>query len=394
MSFDRDAAEDFIRNRDRDEALFFAGRTAELARFDAALEELRGLVDRGQPPSSTFLIYQGAPGCGKTSLVNHLVKTRQDVLFVRAKTRQMEHEDALLERIHEVASASSFSHRSHRVARPAVQLTAAALKAKHLGGTLGRDVGQFMAKRHAGAIVVYVDEAQRLNAKQHGDCLSVLHEGSFDLPVLPLFTGLSHTEDIVRSMPGLSRLSHNAVTNMGPMQEHECVESCRMMLDSFDVAGRDVERADHICRLVARMSYGWPQHLNRAQAALCKELLRLDGELNAVNLDAVTKQSDASRYAYYRDRMAGTVLAEAPEIAASMAAALKSAVAVNRRTLTKMCRESMDNLDLHKDPDFATKPARYVRTMIERGILAENDDGQFMLAIPPIETWLLDNHSP
>ena len=148
MSFDRDAAEDFIRNRDRDEALFFAGRTAELARFNAALEELRGLVERGQPPSSTFLIYQGAPGCGKTSLVNHLVKTRQDVLFVRAKTRQMEHEDALLERIHEVASASSVSH---RVARQAVQLTAAALKAKYLGGTIGRDVGQFMAKRHAGA---------------------------------------------------------------------------------------------------------------------------------------------------------------------------------------------------------------------------------------------------
>ena len=390
MSFDRDAAEDFIRNRDRDEALFFAGRTAELARFNAALEELRGLVERGQPPSSTFLIYQGAPGCGKTSLVNHLVKTRQDVLFVRAKTRQMEHEDALLERIHEVASASSVSH---RVARQAVQLTAAALKAKHLGGTIGRDVGQFMAKRHAGAIVVYVDEAQRLNAKQHGDCLSVLHEGSFDLPVLPLFTGLSHTEDIVRSMPGLSRLSHNAVTNMGPMHEHECVESCRMMLDSFGVMGRDAERADHVCRLVARMSYGWPQHLNRAQAALCKELSRVGGELNAVNLEVVSKLSDASRHAYYRDRMAGTVLAEAPEIAASMAAALKSVVAVNRRTLTKMCRESMDHLDLDKDPDFGTKPATYVRTMIERGILAENDDGQFTLAIPSIETWPLDNHS-
>ena len=195
-------------------------------------------------------------------------------------------------------------------------------------------------------------------------------------------------------MPGLSRLSHNAVTNMGPMHEHECVESCRMMLDSFDVRGRDAERADHVCRLVARMSYGWPQHLNRAQAALCKELLRVGGELNAVNMEAVSKLSDASRHAYCRDRMAGTVLAEAPEIAASMAAALKSAVAVNRRTLTKMCRESMDNLDLDKDPDFDTKPATYVRSMIERGILAENDDGQFTLAIPSIETWLLDNYSP
>ncbi len=53
--------------------------------------------------------------------------------------------------------------------------------------------------------------------------------------------------------------------------------------------------------------------------------------------------------------MAGTVLAEAPEIAASNGRRIEVGGSRKPRTLTKMCRESMDNLDLHKDPDFDTK---------------------------------------
>ena len=70
MRFDAPRAHQLLRQRDRDDAPFFAGRRAEIQRFDDALAEVGGR--REHDNAATFLVYQGAPGCGKTSLMHHL----------------------------------------------------------------------------------------------------------------------------------------------------------------------------------------------------------------------------------------------------------------------------------------------------------------------------------
>ena len=77
MPFDRELATEILNSRDRDTALFFAGRKAEIRAFE------RAVAEASQYKQATFRIYQGAPGCGKTSLAHHLADTCVDkVLFV------------------------------------------------------------------------------------------------------------------------------------------------------------------------------------------------------------------------------------------------------------------------------------------------------------------------
>ncbi len=75
MAFDYDLAEHILDQKDRDSALFFAGRQAEIDAFDTAVRE----APRGEP-SVEFRIYQGAPGCGKTSLAGRLRQRSADAL--------------------------------------------------------------------------------------------------------------------------------------------------------------------------------------------------------------------------------------------------------------------------------------------------------------------------
>ena len=66
MRFDHALAQLILEAGDRDDALFFAGREIETASFEVAVRQARqfGKVE--------FRIFQGPPGCGKTSFAPHL----------------------------------------------------------------------------------------------------------------------------------------------------------------------------------------------------------------------------------------------------------------------------------------------------------------------------------
>lgn len=67
LAFNSDQARKFIELGDRDIAPFFAGRAAEIWHFESSFTTL----DWENTRTAAFRIYQGAPGCGKTSLVEH-----------------------------------------------------------------------------------------------------------------------------------------------------------------------------------------------------------------------------------------------------------------------------------------------------------------------------------
>ena len=76
MGFNPELARRLLREVDRDTAAFFAGRREEIQRFDDTLAALEDRYERNR--RALFLVYQGAPGCGKTSLVSHLRETRPE----------------------------------------------------------------------------------------------------------------------------------------------------------------------------------------------------------------------------------------------------------------------------------------------------------------------------
>ncbi|MDE0348185.1 MAG: ATP-binding protein [Gammaproteobacteria bacterium] len=245
MTFNRDFAKLIVNQGDRDVAHFVAGREAEIARFDSALRESSG------KRQAVFRIFQGAPGCGKTSLAAHLRTNRTTgVLFVSAGKGDLKSRDALFARVAD--AIDNERSRGGKVAQAAARPVAAWLKIKPIGDAAADFVADMTAPKPT--LVLHMDEAQLLDQEQ--DALVHLHTDGLDLPTVCLFTGLSHTESRIRALGGLSRLAKNVTTNMGRMADAECAESTVLMLDRLGVEGADTERQKAVQRLSRRRTAG------------------------------------------------------------------------------------------------------------------------------------------
>lgn len=89
------------RQRDRDATSFFAGRRAELERFEDALEEAKTHPDA----QAVLLIFQGAPGCGKTALPRRVEEPYADrALFVALENEHLSSRAELLDEIARIAA--------------------------------------------------------------------------------------------------------------------------------------------------------------------------------------------------------------------------------------------------------------------------------------------------
>ena len=268
-TFDSAAARRFADQDDRDEAWFFAGRDAERQAFAAAARQAHEPPSDGGRPRAVFRIFQGAPGCGKTSFVRRMETERRDLLFVLADEQHLTDAGALMYRIAQEALNQD------KGANIVSGLAVAALEASRM-----KTAAQAIAKEardratRQADLVIWVDEAQTIDRTYKA--LPSAHRGGLGVPALVVLSGLPVTARNVRSIPGLSRLADAAIVEMGTMANEECATSTRMMLDAYGVTGPRAAANEAAAR-VAAMAYGWPQHLKTAQKALTEALLAANG---------------------------------------------------------------------------------------------------------------------
>ena len=377
MAFNDELATALLLDDDRDVARFFAGRGAERKVFRDAV------TLAGRRSQALFRIFQGAPGCGKTSLAAHLRETEANhVLFVDLGVEDLVDREALARRVRHVAG---------RAAPMWTRVAAAGLEA--LGSRLNvapaaEAASGVLAKRAAdkATIVLHVDEAQMIDEAAQ-NVLVGLHTRGMGVPTVCLFTGLSHTESRIRSLDGLSRLASNATVNMGPMADAECAESTRMMLDALGTDGTR-EGKDRVARLAAKLSFGWPQHLFCAQQALCRELADAKGALASVDIANVRLEAQEHRHRYYQGRLDGTGLGDWPVLVAGIAAKAMQERPATQPALVRLCINEVERLGLHQDPLFRTSPEEFAELMVHKGVLCFSADRHYTIAIPSMARWL------
>ncbi|MDE0189925.1 MAG: hypothetical protein OXQ90_01085 [Gammaproteobacteria bacterium] len=375
MAFNFELAQELLERRNLDTTPYFAGRHWAIRQFDAALGESERVGKQ-----AVFRIYQGGPGCGKSSLVGRLRQIRsRGVLFVDAEKEHLASEEVLVERVRqtavgagpagdEIASSLQRGIRQRRLVQPVGNAWGDAFVDKVVPKT---------------KVVLHMDEAHLIGQTEQPGLLC-LHAYGLGVPVVCLFTGLGHTADRIGGVAGLTRLASNAVVNLGAMSEDECLESTSMMLDELGVGGDKTAAA----RMVGALSNGWPQHLHCGQMALCRELLRTDGELGSVNDAAVRSESDRCSSAYYSRQFSGSVLAEWRDLTAGVVVRVQEERPRTLPTLTKLCRNEFERRRLDKHPDFAMTPKEFAATLVERGVLSLTSNRQYHVAIPSIERWL------
>lgn len=252
----------------------------------------------------------------------------------------------------------------------------------------GDELKAMIEARNAGVakIVLHMDESQLVGSSERPGLVH-LHRTGLDVPTVCLFMGLSHTADRMRGVGGLCRLSRNAVVNMGAITEDECAESTRMMLDELGATGGEEQR-QRTSRTIAGMAQGWPQHLNGAQTALCRELLRTDGSLAQVDSERVRSKSDRMRREHYHQRLFNTVLDMVPEATAQIVARVREARPRRMFDLEGVCEDEIERMGLDKVRRFRTTPEEFATALVERGVLAISPGGWYDVAIPSMAEWM------
>jgi len=318
---------------DRDVAPFFAGRQAEIKSFETALESAE------EKSQAVFRIYQGAPGCGKTSLAFHLPKiTAETTIFTR------------------FSETDNFDK---------------AGRVKHVPKN---------AK-----VVIHIDEAHSMGEKFDG-FLKALHVKGVGWPCVVLLTGLNQTRSRVVGIKGLSRLAKDVTINMGAMAHEECVASTIDMLGAIGAIG---DRED-AARRTASLSFGWPQHLTTAQEALRDELIReeIAGDLSKADFARIKRQSGESRASYYKSRIEHGLPSRNKALTLRMLDALRTRpICMDIQELGERCAQIIES---HPQTGrFQILPDQgldYAEALIQKGVVVETDKG-FEIAIPSMGDW-------
>ena len=358
---DLDALRSFSELPDREASPFFGGRAEEIGLVEGALNRIRerGREGHWRPSGGETILFQGAPGAGKSALLHHLVHlwypsggasvlsrgapgARKSALLRRLLRRwrgagrdapvvvdtEASHyadERALALRVAEAFDPSLAAQFRHSVTTHSS--TTRSLGTGLLGvaaGYAATETGQRVAAAPAEPsldavkealsksrqhVVLILDEAQDLegfDADSVRPVVSKLHKGSHGGPILTVFAGLAHSDAVLQSC-GISRFSIGHDRTLEALSFDEAVEIVHLMFTECRVCG-DEEIMRLWAHALAEESSGWPQHLHVAMRALAAQLLSasVPGQLEAVDSDfgvAVLRASASARDEYYERRI-------------------------------------------------------------------------------------------
>ena len=348
---------------DRGPAEYFHGRTAirtMFRQFLAAAERSR----RG----TTFLV-QGAPGAGKTALLDVLsrIPSTSTWMTVHINARAL-HDPAWMARELTLA-AQGLNLAGSQDAGPVYTPDPSALAVKRV---------LLIPPPMDRGLLLILDEAQTMLIQPKGapipDTLNAIHNGGFGYPVVLLAGGLSNSKTAFATM-GVSRFRGGNLVNLGRLSG----ESERAVIrDWLVLAGGARGDVDPWIDAISKETQGWPHHIV-SYGSPAAQLLKLNGgTLPDQDWQAVLNFGRQRKREYYEER--------ASEIALEDLALLGGAIRCFGKDRQWSHSQIVSVLEVARNADpLETKGI--VETMLAKGILA-GDMRTYHVPIPSMEDWL------
>ncbi len=360
--------------RDRGPAAFFHGRKAIISSFETALSDTITLN-----AGTTFLI-QGAPGAGKTALL--------DVLSSRAEEKKWEVSKISIEDLYTPASMAQSLGRSYTVDHE----QAAKIGVKFIEGGYVRSVAGHASPKEIlkslapeEGLILVLDEAQYLinlnetPSEKHvaRDTLDVIHNGDVGRPVVLLAAGLGTTESALNSL-GISRFVRDCTVGLGALGEESEWAVIRDWLTKDGGAKGDPAPWIHA---IAQQTHGWPQHIISYVKSAVAYLKSNNHRMTDDGLQIVLEKGNEFRLDYYETR--------AREFSLQQRRVIGSFIAKYQPD------EYFEKEDLMAllDAKYAPKPAsKFFDDLLHSGILHKQDGGVYGIPIPSMQTWLIEEY--
>ena len=359
--------------KDRGPAKYFHGREEIIDTFSSVLE-----FSREENEGTTFLI-QGAPGAGKTALL--------DVLSRQAKSNGWEIADITIKNLYSPVSMAQSLGEAY------VLNSEAALKAgiKFIEGGLvesvaGHASSEEILKRLApeNGLILVLDEAQYLRnlnktPKEQNlarDTLDVIHNGKLESPVILLTAGLGTSESAYGSL-GISRFMRKCRVPLGCLSK----ESTCAVIRDFLIHEGGVSKPPLVwVETIAERTHGWPQHIVSYADSAAKYLASHRTSTNE-GLNIVLQQGRTEQIGYYKVRLEGIDRKKRHVLAK-----IFDSVPLGE---TMELQDIMDALKEEYTEEVAEK---LFKKALERGIIDEREDGDYGIPIPSMHRWLIDEY--
>ncbi len=401
--------ESFLELTEGDPPLVFVGRAEVLNDIALAAKRVwKGTGADQHGAAKTTRIIQGAPGAGKSSIINEIAQHPErlytesigkEPLVVALKSGEIEKPIDILKSLAE------------KINPPKAQEFMAQIS-KNTGGEAGFGFGLFRFARkqetgiehpapdanwgtfgawveqHGGfdqPIVLAIDEAQRLDYdRQHplAKLFQSLHDGC-GLPIALVLAGLSDTEYSADQMD-LTRIPPEQKHNIGCFPEHEAKE---FMVRSCTHFGIDVTGFEQEIERLAEPCDGWPRHLHIALKAFSKEALRTGDDLSQAEWERIGIEIKTGRDGYNDN-----------QYSAEMQISINLTVKVMAELDSCYSRAKIEYLmkELHQaDPLKYCFPSdmnagSFFIHLVHKGALHKESVDRFVCPIPSFRTYLLD----
>ena len=411
---DFDALKYFAGLSDREASPFFGGRSDEIATVEHALKRIRekALENHLCPADGETILFQGAPGAGKSALLYHLAKVwrsseRNAPVVVNTALTHYVDERRLALHIAEAvdpAIAASFrrSETTHSSSRtdigggvPGVFTGSGSAESGRQAANAPAEISLDAVKRALSdskrPVVLILDEAQGLevyDVKSVLPLITRLHTGDHGGPFLTVFAGLAYSNAVLQRF-GISRFSQGHEITLSALASEEATEIVLRMLAEYRVRG-DTELRNQWAHALARESCGWPQHLHVAMQALASQLLAATtpGSLEPVESQfgsAVLKASAQAREQYYERRIDEKLVVALDLVAETLRrigrGAFRSEVIAH---ISEAAQPGHGNKSLPKGHDAEM----FLDRMIRRGVLQHTSGHELVCPIPSLQNYI------
>jgi len=369
---------------DRGRARHFHGRTEILKNF---LTQLRLAANPGVWESGTTFLIQGAPGAGKTALLNQfgdLAAAGGDAVGGQEWTILDIDEAALYNPATLIRRAGKI-YTSGKITAQSKHSEGGILKITHQHAAAGilKTLEQLADSK---PLLLLLDEVQTMEdyldpreKKLLMLTLKHVHNGKLAKPVVLACGGLGNSSQVFEHL-GISRFNGKCLVNLGRLSEAAERAVIRDWLVK-DGGAQEVDIQPWITA-IAQETYGWPQHITFYARTAAERLQARNGQVASEDLDRVLQDGRAGKRHYYRQR-SGFLSRREGKVFAHAVQDTSHSGGMDREDLLERL---MDRGSMSEE-----KALRLFQKLLHKGVLArvDSDFEAYDIPIPSMKEHLL-----
>ncbi len=361
---------------DRGEAHYFHGRQEEIGFVQDALKSSQD--DR----KSHSILIQGAPGVGKSALLNELRER------MKHRCRVVKLELRMLSNMYQLERAVLGEKKYRKVSQEVqgnLKLVAGKVNYERSEPTVSS-----IFKKIKKPILLTLDEAQMMRVghvkgdretEKKAHLFDELHNLQLKQGLVFLIAGLSHTRKVFKDFE-ISRFSDDCVINLSRLDQ----KAEEDILRDYLVRGAGVKpnhpNLNDWVHQMSKETYQWAHHISCYGQVAAQKINKNRGVLSNELFSDILKESRRKKRNYYDGRFEGFNEAERVSI---FSAIFENEVKEN------IVSGAQVQLDFEKNP-MIKHPEKAFQDVVSRGILQPGRSGFYQIPIPSLRTWMLQEY--